>query len=94
MTPMTLKDFLRKLGSDEERAAFAVRCGTTLKYLRIVAYSATKRRSLGAELCIYIERESHHQVTVEVLRPDIPWHVIRGAKRRNKTKPNTQEKPE
>lgn len=36
------------------------------------------RRALSAEQCIAIERETAGAVTVEELRPDIDWAVIRG----------------
>lgn len=35
-------------------------------------------RTLSAEQCIAIERETAGAVTVEELRPDVDWAVIRG----------------
>lgn len=35
------------------------------------------KRALSAEQCIAIERETAGAVTVEELRPDIDWSVIR-----------------
>lgn len=38
---------------------------------------AGKRRP-SAELSIHIEQATDGNVTVEQLRPDVPWHIIRG----------------
>lgn len=70
---MDLKTYLRSLAGDPERSAFAERCGTTLKYLRMVAYKA---KTIGESLALNIERESGGAVRVETLRPDVAWHVI------------------
>lgn len=70
---MDLKTYLRGLQDDSSRGAFAERCGTTLKYLRMVAYGA---KTIGESLALNIERESGGAVRVETLRPDVPWHVI------------------
>lgn len=72
---MALKHFLRPM-NEEDRDAFATACGTTLKYLKLVAYKAKKP---NAELCIAIERESGGVVPVESLRPDIDWAFRRQA---------------
>lgn len=52
--------------SVSERAAFAVRCGTTFKHLQNVVYG----RPCAPELAIAIERESGGQVRCEGIRPD------------------------
>lgn len=70
---MDLKNYLRTLGGDKERSSFAERCGTTLKYLRMVAYGA---KTIGESLALNVERESGGAVRVETLRPDVAWHVI------------------
>jgi DNA-binding transcriptional regulator YdaS (Cro superfamily) len=58
----------------KDRAAFAERCGTSLAFLRNVAYG----RKPGEKLCIAIERESAGKVRCEVLRPDVDWGYLRG----------------
>lgn len=72
---MCLKTYLRNM-KPEERETFASDCGTTLKYMRLVAYRAKKP---NAELCIAIERESGGAVRCEALRPDIDWSFRRAA---------------
>lgn len=57
-----------------ERAAFAARCGTSLRFLTNVAYG----RKPGEKLCIAIERESGGKVRCEVLRDDVDWGYLRG----------------
>lgn len=69
----TLKDYLSGL-SVTERAAFAVRCGTTYGHLRNVAYG---QKPAGEKLCILVERESAGLVRCESLRSDVPWDVLR-----------------
>lgn len=54
---------------------FAARCGTSIGHLTNVAYGY---RSCAESLAIAIERETGGAVTVEELRPDIDWQVIRG----------------
>ena len=56
-----------------EQAAFAVRCGTSLGYLRKVLSTGGR---LGAELCIRIEQESSGSVLLEALRPDVEWGYL------------------
>ena len=72
---MDLKTYLRTIPDDQGRMAFAQRCGTSLKYLRMVAYKA---KTVGESLAVNIERETGGAVTVETLRPDVDWGVIRG----------------
>ena len=63
--------------------------GTQTKLAKAVGLSQTiiseylngvKRPS--AEIAIRIETATKGRVTVEDLRPDIPWHVIRGKRRK------------
>lgn len=56
------------------RTAFAVRCGTTLGYLRKAIHVGNK---LGGDLAVAIDRESGGAVRCEVLRPDIDWTYVR-----------------
>lgn len=75
---MELKDFLRGLGTDEKRDAFARSCGTTLNYLKLIAYNRNgKGKRASASLAVLVDRESSGQVPVEILRPDIDWAYIR-----------------
>ncbi|MCD6674879.1 MAG: helix-turn-helix domain-containing protein [Burkholderiaceae bacterium] len=58
-----------------DQAGFAVRCGTTIGYLR---KALAIRANLGESLCIAIERESAGAVRCEDLRPDVDWAYLRG----------------
>jgi len=59
----------------QDQALFAVRCGTTIGYLR-KALSVGAR--IGESICINIERESLGAVRCEDLRPDVDWAYLRG----------------
>lgn len=71
---MNLKAYLRTL-SVEEKTLFAEKCGASLTHIKFVAYGA---KNASCELAMAIERESGGDVTAEDIRPDAPWHVIRG----------------
>ena len=43
-----------------------------------VSQYATGRKRPSAEVSIRIEAATHGVVACEELRPDVPWHVIRG----------------
>ena len=66
-----LRAHLRTLSVDEQRA-YAMRCGTTIGYLR-KALSLDLR--LRAHVCVALERESAGAVTRRDLRPD-DWQDI------------------
>jgi len=68
-----LIDYLNSLPVPEQ-AAFAVRCNTTIGYLRKAASVGQKLRE---SVCINIDRESMGRVTVEQLRPDVDWGYLR-----------------
>lgn len=70
-----LKRFLRNLPDPQARAAFAVKCGTTINYLRKVL--SKRHFEPDAPLCIAIERESGGEVKCEELRPDADWAFLR-----------------
>lgn len=72
----TLLKHLNSLAPDAQ-TAFAIRCGTSVGYLR-KAISIHQR--LGESLVINIERESGGVVRCEVLRPDVDWDFLRGAR--------------
>lgn len=59
-----------------EREAFAKRCGTSLGYLKQVAY---KERKCPAWLAIALERESNRILRCEQLCPDpkVDWAYLR-----------------
>ncbi len=71
-----LLDYLNSLPL-EERGAFAMRCKTTMGYLR---KAISTRQKINAETCIHIERESEGVVLCEHIRPDVGWWVLRGRK--------------
>lgn len=59
-----------------EQIDFAMRCGTTIGYLRkAMATHATP----GARLAVAIERESGGSIRVEQLDPATDWAVVRSA---------------
>lgn len=62
--------------SRHEQEAFALRCETTVGYLR---KAVSKGQLLGEKLCISIDRESKGEVPCEVLRNDVDWGYIRGS---------------
>lgn len=70
-----LRQYLNDLNK-AGREQYAAACGTTVGYLR-KAISAGQ--SLGADLCIALERESKGAVRCEDLRPEgVDWTYIRG----------------
>ncbi len=69
----TLKTYLNTLPV-EEQIDLALRCGTTLSYLR-KAISIKQR--LGESLVINIERETGGKVRCESLRDDVDWGYLR-----------------
>lgn len=71
---MDLKTYLKGL-APEARAAFALRCDTTVGHLRNIAYGC---KSCAESLAIAIERESDRTVQCETLRPDVDWQYLRG----------------
>jgi DNA-binding transcriptional regulator YdaS (Cro superfamily) len=74
----TLLEFLNELPVPEQRM-FAKRCGTSIGYLRQIAYG---HRKCIAELAINIERESDRIVVCEELCPTADWFYIRAERRR------------
>lgn len=58
-----------------EQCVFALRCGTTINYLRNAISSGKK---LGESICINVDRESLGAVRCEDLRPDVDWAYLRG----------------
>lgn len=57
-----------------DQMAFALRCGTTVGYLR---KACSKKQRIGESICINIERESDRFVACEQLRPDVDWAYLR-----------------
>lgn len=72
----TFHEYWYSLKPGAEREDFASRCESTVGYLNLVASGHAKA---GESLAIRIERESNSAVRVEVLRPDVDWHVIRNS---------------
>lgn len=77
---MNLKTYLRELGTDEARLEFARRCGTSVAYLRMIAYNAKR---CGEALAMTIDQMTEGAVTVEELRPDLSanWQYLRASTR-------------
>lgn len=73
-----LRKYLNDL-TPEAQENFAVRCGTSIGYLR-KAISAEQK--IGEKIVIAIERESAGTVRVESVRPDVDWAFLRGTSRR------------
>lgn len=67
----TLNAFMSEL-SPEEKKQFAIKCGTTINYLRKVMSTG---KPIGPELCAQIEVHSGGQVTRKSLRPS-NWSKI------------------
>lgn len=63
-----------------DRQRFATACDTTPGYIRLILAS-NGRRKFGESLAMKIERETGRRFTVEQLRPDVPWEVVRGRPR-------------
>lgn len=61
-----LKQYLNKL-SKQEQVDFAIRCNTSVNYLR---KAISKNTRLSAELCVLIEQQSGRFVTRQDLIPD------------------------
>lgn len=79
---MNLRDYLRSLPGDDAREAFAAASGTTLNYLKLIAYNRSgKGKRAGAALAVRIDRASGGMVPVEVLRPDVDWAYLREMRR-------------
>ena len=61
-----LKQFLKSLPDDVARAQFALRCETSLGYLRLVSYGF---KAASPKLAMLIERESGRRVKSEDVCP-------------------------
>lgn len=72
----TLRIYLNSLTSDEQ-AVFARKAETSIGFLR---KAISVKQKLGEGICIRIEAATEGKVRAEDLRPDVPWHVIRGTK--------------
>jgi len=70
---MKLIDYINSI-TETERERLATKCGTSLGYLRQVAYGNRRCRE---SLAINIERESNRMVVCEELRPDVDWFFLR-----------------
>lgn len=69
---MELLEYVNTL-STEDQADFAARCGTSIGYIRLIAYGARRCREA---LAINIDRESGGVVKMGVLRPDVDWGYV------------------
>lgn len=75
---MKLLGYINTLSVDEQND-FAARCGTTIGYMRLIAYGVRKCREA---LAINIDRESGGAVKMRSLRPDVDWDYVRNQKER------------
>lgn len=62
--------------SQQDREAFARRCGCSVGYLR---KAVSVKQRLGEGLCLRIGIESAGAVKPESLRPDVDWEYMRAA---------------
>lgn len=67
-----LKTYLSSLSMPEKRE-YAIRSGTTLRYLRKLV--SIKPNTVHPKTCTRLEVESHGRVSRKALRPD-DWHEI------------------
>lgn len=74
---MKLLDYLKDLADDGARKAFATKCGTSLGYLRLVAYG---HKPASEGLAIRIEVASERKVQCEEVLPDVDWAYLRNSK--------------
>lgn len=72
---MNFRDYWLAIPPGDARTAFATRCRSTVGYFNLIA---SGHKKAGESLALNIERESGGAVTVETLRPDVDWGVIRG----------------
>lgn len=72
---MELKTYLKQLDGELERVEFARLCGTSIGYLRNIAYCG---RPCGERLAIELEKNSSGAIRCEDLRPDVDWAYLRG----------------
>lgn len=68
----SLRAYLNSLDTAAQEA-FAVRCRTSLNYLR---KAISKGQRLNMETAILIEQESGGVVRCEKLRPDVNWEYL------------------
>lgn len=74
-TPIpTLINYIKGMPTNNERVAFAIRCGTTLGYLKLVMYG---NRNCNAALAIAIDRESKSAVVCDDLCPNVDFAYLR-----------------
>lgn len=70
-----LRNFLNAMPIAEQEA-FALRCGTTIGYLRKVCSTGQR---IGESIVINIERETDRVIRCERLRPDVDWAYLRSS---------------
>ena len=70
--------YLKRM-TEEQRHAFAQKCGTSFGHLRNISYG---QKTCAEKLAIDIERESFGAVRCEELRPDVDWAYLRGTRRK------------
>lgn len=71
----TLRTYLNTLTPSDQKA-YAMRCGTTVGYLR---KAISEEQEIGPKIAIALERESGGAVRCEDLRNDVDWAYIRNS---------------
>lgn len=69
---MDLLNYITELPIDS-REDFAKKCGTSLAYMKQIAYG---NKNCGAALAISIDRESGGKVLLEELCPEPEWEYV------------------
>lgn len=84
-----LRSYLRSLKPDEQ-VSYALRCGTTIGYLR---KAMSTGQMLREGLCIKLEQESDGRVSLEGLRPDVNWDYLRQRPKPVQSAPAAAQEP-
>lgn len=77
-----MRAFLKSL-SRPEQEGFAVRCGTTVNYLRT---AMSKRAKMDAALIARLVEHSAGKIPPEEIRPDVNWDVFATGTRQRRHK--------
>ena len=72
-----LLNYINEL-SPKEQVHFAIRCGTSISYLR---KAISINQKIGEKIALNIDRESCGAVTCDSIRPDVDWAYLRGTKK-------------
>ncbi|MCE2660756.1 MAG: hypothetical protein LW854_21335 [Rubrivivax sp.] len=70
---MTLREYLKSLPDTAAREAFALRCGTSLGYLRLVSYG---HKTASESLALRVQAESGNAVQAAQLLPSVDFSFV------------------